>query len=124
MQFLSDNLLTLLIFVPTLGALATLMVRGRKAARWTALGTTLVTLALALLILVPFRWRLGPGTGATYAYNFGQASPAGSFGVVQLVREADVIRSLGVKYRVGVDGLSLPLVLLPTFICVLAAVAS
>src|SRR4051812_21453775 len=101
MQFLSDNLLTLLIFVPTLGAVCTLMAKGREAARWTALGTTLVTLALALLILVPFKWRLNGG-GATYAYNAGQASPAGSFGVVQLVREAAWIPSFGVNYRVGV----------------------
>jgi NADH-quinone oxidoreductase subunit M len=124
MQFLSDILLTLLIFVPTLGAVLTLMARGRDAARWTALGTTLVALALSLLILVPFKWRPDAGGGAaSYAYNAGQASPA-SFGVVQLVREADWIPSFGVKYRVGVDGLSLPLVLLTTFICVLAAVAS
>ena len=128
MQFLSDNLLTLLIFAPTLGAVLTLMAKGREAARWTALGTTLVTLALALLILVPFKWRVEAGDGgATYAYNTayktGQGTP-GSFGVVQLVREVDWIRSFGVKYRVGVDGLSLPLVMLTAFICVLAAVAS
>src|SRR4051812_39293212 len=124
MQFLSDNLLTLLIFAPTLGAILTLMTRGREAARWTALGTTLVTLALALLILVPFKWRPQAGAGGSaYAYNTGQSSPS-PFGVVQLVREVDWIRSFDVKYRVGVDGLSLPLVLLTTFICVLAAVAS
>src|SRR4051812_16400433 len=123
MQFLSDHLLTLLIFAPTLGAVVTLLAKGRDAARWTALATTLVTLALALLILVPFKWRPDVTGGATYASNVAAASPA-NFGVVQLVREADWIPALGVKYRVGVDGLSLPLVLLTTFICVLAAVAS
>src|SRR5206468_12077080 len=59
---------------------------------------------------------------ATYAYGDGAAPTTG--GVVQLVREADWIPSFNVKYRVGIDGLSLPLVLLTTFICVLAAVAS
>src|SRR4051794_11957297 len=122
MQFLNDNLLTLLIFLPTLGAVLTLCARGREAARWTALGTTLVAFALALLILVPFKWRPDVKTPATYAYGDGAAPTTG--GVVQLVREVDWIPAFNVKYRVGVDGLSLPLVLLTTFICVLAAVAS
>ena len=122
MQFLNDNLLTLLIFVPTVGAVLTLCARGREAARWTALGTTLAALALALLILVPFNWRPDAKTPATYAYGDGAAPTVG--GVVQLVRDADWIPAFNVKYRVGVDGLSLPLVLLTTFICVLAAVAS
>src|SRR3712207_8215843 len=44
-------------------------------------------------------------------------------GVVQLVQSKEWIPALNVKYKVGVDGLSLPLVLLSTFICVLAAIA-
>src|SRR4051794_22769295 len=105
MQFLNDNLLTLLIFLPTLGAVLTLCARGREAARWTALGTTLVAFALALLILVPFKWRPDAKAPATYAYGDGAAPTVG--GVVQLVREADWIPAFNVKYRVGVDGLSL-----------------
>jgi NADH-quinone oxidoreductase subunit M len=123
MRFLQDNLLTLLIVMPTVGACFTLLAKGRDAARWSALTTTLITLALALLILVPFKWRPDAGTTAAYGYN-GAAGPAGSFGVVQLVREADWIPTFNIKYRVGVDGLSLPLVLLTAFICVLSAVAS
>src|SRR5205807_1434069 len=55
-------------------------------------------------------------------YN-ASAGTAG-FGVVQMVQEADWIPSFNIKYRVGIDGLSFPLVLLTTFICALAAIAS
>jgi NADH-quinone oxidoreductase subunit M len=122
MQFLQNNLLTWLIFLPTIGAIAVLFVKTRDAARWTALGTTIVALALSLLILVPFKLKPDAGATATYAYNASTNSQ--TFGVVQLVREADWIPAFNIKYRVGVDGLSLSLVLLSTFICVLAAVAS
>src|SRR5258706_13692834 len=103
MTFLQNNLLTLLIFLPTAGGIMTLLAKGRDAVRWTALATTLVTLALSLLLLLMFRTNLG---------------------VPQMVREADWIPAFNIKYRVGIDGLSLPLVLLSTFICALAAIAS
>jgi NADH-quinone oxidoreductase subunit M len=121
MQFLQNNLLTLLIFLPTIGAIVTLFVKGRDAVRWAALSTTLVTFALALLVLAPFKFKPDPGVTASYAYNGGAAA---NFGVVQMVQEADWIPAFNIKYRVGIDGLSFPLVLLSTFICVLAAVAS
>jgi NADH-quinone oxidoreductase subunit M len=116
---LQNNLLTLIIFLPTVGALVTLFARTRDAARWTAIATTLVTLALSLLLLIAFKWRPDPGDTASYAYN-----APGIFGVVQLVRDAPWIAAYDIHYRVGIDGLSFPLVLLTAFICVLAAVAS
>src|SRR5436190_1490060 len=117
MYFLQNNLLTLLIFLPTVGAVVTLLVRGRDAVRWTALATTLVTFALSLLLLVAFRYKGDAGSTPAYAYNTTSAS---TFGVVQMVQEADWIPAFNIKYRVGIDGLSFPLVLLTTFICVLA----
>jgi NADH-quinone oxidoreductase subunit M len=109
--------------VPTIGAAVTLLVRTRDAARWATLVTSLVALGLSLLILVPFKFRPDAGATAAYAYN-AQGDAGTSFGVVQLVAEADWIPSFNVKYRVGVDGLSLALVLLSTFIFALAVVAS
>ena len=103
MQFLQNNLLTLLIFLPTAGAVLTLLAKTRDSARWTALATTLVTFTLSLVLLILFKTNVG---------------------TVQLVREADWIPAFNIKYRVGIDGLSLPLVLLSTFICALAAIAS
>jgi NADH-quinone oxidoreductase subunit M len=119
LAFLQNNLLTLIIFLPTVGAVLTLFARTRDAARWTAVTTTLVTVALSLLILVPFQWRPAPGVTPQYAYPGGNG-----FGVVQLVRDVPWIAGFDVHYRVGVDGLSFPLVLLTTVICALAAVAS
>jgi NADH-quinone oxidoreductase subunit M len=103
MQFLQNNLLTLLIFLPTAGAVLTLLAKTRDTARWTALATTLITFTLSLVLLILFKTNVG---------------------IVQLVREADWIPAFNIKYRVGIDGLSLPLVLLSTFICALAAITS
>ena len=115
-MFLRQNILTLLIFLPALGAAAVLLTPTRKAARWTALVTALVALALSLLILAFFDWR-APGA---YAY----AGADGGAGVVQLVQQADWIPSFGIQYKVGVDGLSFPLVVLTAFVFTLAVVAS
>jgi NADH-quinone oxidoreductase subunit M len=122
MAFLQNNLLTLLIFVPMIGAALVLFARGRDVARWVALATTVAAFALSLLILVPFQ--LKPDAGAAASYAYANAPAGGGFGVVQCVAEADWIPAFNIRYRVGVDGLSLPLVLLSTFICVLACVAS
>jgi NADH-quinone oxidoreductase subunit M len=114
MDLLRDNLLTWLLFLPTLGAGAVLLCRSRDAVRWTALGFTLATFLLSLLILVPFDW----SRGGPYAYL------QGGQGVVQLVHDAEWIPAFNVHFKLGIDGLSFPLVLLTTFICVLACVAS
>jgi NADH-quinone oxidoreductase subunit M len=118
MQFLTNNLLTILIFLPCAGAIVTLMMKGRDAVRWTALATTIVTFALSLILLVTFRWK---GDNPTYAYSNGSTT---QFGVVQMVQEADWIPAFNIKYKVGIDGLSFPLILLSTFICVLSCIAS
>ena len=123
MDFLRNNLLTILIFLPSVGAVLTMLMRGRNAVRWTALVTTIVTFALSLLLLATFNWRVTPdeaARNATYAYN-GTDSP---FGVVQMVQRAPWIKSFNIEYLVGIDGLSFPLVILSTFICLLSCLAS
>ncbi|HEX8914126.1 MAG TPA: NADH-quinone oxidoreductase subunit M [Humisphaera sp.] len=112
---LRDNILTLLVLLPALAGALVLMVPTRQAARWVTLTATLVALGLSLLALAFFNWHAGT------AYAYAEGTPAG---VVQLVQEADWIPAFNIRYKVGVDGLSLPLVLLTTFIFVLAAVAS
>ncbi|HWE96713.1 MAG TPA: NADH-quinone oxidoreductase subunit M [Tepidisphaeraceae bacterium] len=119
MDLFSHHLLSILIFLPTLGALLVLGAKGRSAVRWTALGTTLATFAVSLLLLVPFDWH-SPGSDAAYAVRDG----ANAGGVVQLVERADWIPAFHIQYLVGMDGLSFPLVLLTTFISVLACIAS
>ncbi|MCC6424694.1 MAG: NADH-quinone oxidoreductase subunit M, partial [Phycisphaerales bacterium] len=90
------------------------MAKGREAVRWTALVTTIITFAASLLLFATFKWDVGNG------YGYLQ----GSGGVVQMVQRASWIKSFNIEYLVGIDGLSFPLVLLSTFICLLACIAS
>src|SRR5215213_1332078 len=121
MDFIRNNLLTILIFLPTAGAVLVLLARGRDAARWTALAVTAVTFALSLLLLFSFDWH----AEGRYAYLSSDAPRAGAEqGIVQMTQEADWIPAFNIKYKVGIDGLSFPLVLLSTFICFLSCIAS
>src|SRR5687767_15066007 len=113
MDFLRNNLLTILIFLPTAGAILTMLMKGRDAVRWTALITTIVTFGLSLLLLATFNWNVPPGQAAGDArYAYTTDSP---FGVVQMVQRAPWIKSFNIEYLVGIDGLSFPLVILSTF---------
>ncbi len=105
MGFLNDNLLSLILFSPTLGALLLLLLpAGRKRLlRWAAFLVSLVPLALSVVLWVRYD------------------SPQGGYQFVQkLVWYANV----GSSYHVGVDGLSVPLVLLTTLLTPLALLIS
>jgi NADH-quinone oxidoreductase subunit M len=93
------GLLSGLIFLPLVGAAFILLLRGddeatRNNVRWTALITTLATFLLSL-----WAWKL-----------FDPASSA-----FQLVEERAWIGA-GLSYKLGVDGISMPFVLLTTFL--------
>ncbi|OYZ89576.1 MAG: NADH-quinone oxidoreductase subunit M, partial [Xanthobacter sp. 17-67-6] len=100
-------ILSVITFLPLVGALFILVVQGDEAvtarnARWVALWTTLVTFLVSLLLL--------PG--------YDSAAPGFQF--------VEKHRWLGdiAAYHMGVDGISLPLVLLTTFLmpfCILAS---
>ncbi|CAN5351385.1 NADH-quinone oxidoreductase subunit M [soil metagenome] len=106
MDFLNNWLLTILIFLPTAGALVVMFGKSRDAVRWTALLVTLVTFLLSLALFATFT-----GTG-----------PTG--GAVQRVKTANWIPAVNIQYKVGIDGLNFPLVILTTFICFLSLIAS
>jgi NADH-quinone oxidoreductase subunit M len=90
------SLLSLVIFLPAAGALLLLALpRGRDTAtRFVALAVTLATFGAALALLPGFR---GDGT-------------------MEILEEAAWLPSAGIAYRVGLDGLSLFLVLLTAFL--------
>lgn len=96
--------LTLLVFWPLLAALALMpLARSQRSARGLALFASLVELALAAWTAYRFA---GPGPGPL------------------LVEQATWIPSLGIRYLLVLDGLSLPFVVLTALIglcCVLAA---
>jgi NADH-quinone oxidoreductase subunit M len=100
-------ILSITTFLPLVGAAAILMVRGdsevvKRNARFVALWTTLATFIVSLFILAGF-----DSTRADFQF-------------------VEVVPWLGdtISYRMGVDGISLPFVLLTTFLmpfCILAS---
>jgi len=104
MDFHGPQLLNALIFLPLVGAFVVLALPGKQEGliRWTSLG-----FAFAELVLTCVLWR-----------NFDMLR-AEDF---QFMYPKDLwwIPELGVKYKVGVDGLSLPLVILTSFSTVVA----
>jgi len=83
-------ILSLVTFVPLLGALAILLMPAAKTARWIALGTTIVVFALSLLM-----WS-----------QFDNANPG-----FQMVEKLDWLGG-GISYHMGVDGISMLFVVL------------
>jgi len=101
-------LLSLITFLPLLGVLVILTVRGEEAvvasnARWTALWTSLVTFALSLVLWV----------------QFDKTSPD-----FQFIEQASWLPDYGVSYLMGVDGISVLFVLLSTALTPLCILAS
>jgi NADH-quinone oxidoreductase subunit M len=98
-------LLTLLTFLPFLGALMVvgLAQEKKQLARWLSLGFSLAALALALWL-----W-----------HQFDSAS-----GDLQFQERHAWIPTLGVEYRVGVDGLGLLMLLLSAIVVPMAMLAS
>ncbi len=98
MDWLQQHLLTGIIFMPTFGAGIILLLPGsrQEVARLVALGVSLVTFLLSYLLFVGFR--------PDETYQFIELLPwVSGFG-------------LGISYHVGVDGISLLLIMLTTFL--------
>ncbi len=106
-------ILTAITFLPTLGAIAILLARAfmrREDAaildrniKWVALLVTSVVLALTVFLV----------------FEFDAGQPG-----YQFVHQIDWLSSLGINYKMGVDGLSVLFVLLTAFlmpICILAS---
>jgi NADH-quinone oxidoreductase subunit M len=96
-------ILTLVTFTPLIGALI-LAIAPTRLARGIALATSLVAWALSLLLVIGFE----PASGHPF----------------QLVEQADWIPLFGIQYKVGVDGLSLILVVLTTTLTWISILAS
>lgn len=108
MDFITENLLTILILVPVLGALTTLayqvFLKQENLLKWVALICTLVNFALSLILI------FYKGTASSNGFFFEENVPW--------------IRAINTNYHVGVDGLSLWLVILTTFIMPIAVISS
>jgi NADH-quinone oxidoreductase subunit M len=103
-MMLSTHLLSWLIWVPIVGGFAVLCLGQRaELARWVSLGVSLV----ALILSVPlWTW-------------FKLGTPE-----MQFVERSPWISTIHAEFYIGVDGISMPLILLTTFTTVLIVIAS
>ena len=100
--------LSLIVFLPVIGALVLLAIPKAKETtlKWVALGFSLASLALAVVLAVEFDY------SAADEYQFATAI------------DTPWIEVISAHYHIGVDGISLSLVVLSTIITVLAIVYS
>lgn len=95
-------ILSLMIWLPVLGGLGVLVVGDRAGAKQFALGITVLTFLLSLLLWLGFDY---------------------STAAMQFVEFAPWVESFHINYHLGVDGISMPLILLNTFMTVLVVIA-
>jgi NADH-quinone oxidoreductase subunit M len=101
---LSTHLLSWLIWLPIVGGFAVLAVGARDTlAKWLALGVSVVTLLLSIPL---WSW-------------FKLGTPE-----MQFVERSPWISTIHSEFYIGVDGISMPLILLTTFTTVLILIAS
>lgn len=105
MEFIASHLLSLILFLPTAAAILIWLVPAAKGnlLRWFALLSSLLPLVLAIAAWLQF----DPGKSG-----------------FQLVEHAVWYEALNSSYHLGVDGISLPMVLLTTLLMPLALLAS
>jgi NADH-quinone oxidoreductase subunit M len=96
-------LLTMITFLPLVGGLILLFMRGERLIRWTSLLTTAVTLTVALPLLTDF-------DKSTHHMQFVETHPW--------------IAAWGIEYAVGVDGISVLFVVLAALLGVLCVAVS
>jgi NADH-quinone oxidoreductase subunit M len=101
-------MLSLVVFLPLAGALALLLVPNRDGSkngliRWAALGVSLLSFASTLAL-----WA-----------QFDPAAPG-----FQMVERLSWVPSFGIEYLLGLDGISLMLVVLTGFLTPLALLCS
>jgi NADH-quinone oxidoreductase subunit M len=97
------HLLSVLIWLPVIGGVVVLGLNDRAAlAKWLSLTVS----GLALLLSVPLWSQFATGTAA-----------------MQFIERAPWISTIHAEYYIGVDGISMPLILLTTFTTVLIVIA-
>ncbi|MDQ3129853.1 MAG: NADH-quinone oxidoreductase subunit M [Acidobacteriota bacterium] len=108
MDFITENLLTILILLPVFGALAVigheLFWKREDGLKWVTLGFTVVNFLLSLFLI--FDKRAASASGFFFEQN------------------VPWIRAINTNYHVGIDGLSLWLVILTTFIMPIAILSA
>ena len=92
-------MLSILTFLPLVGVLALYLIPGKMAWRWIAVIASGATLVVGIVIAALFNWNSG---------------------ALQFEEHIPWIPALGASYHLGIDGLSLPLILLTALLSFLA----
>jgi NADH-quinone oxidoreductase subunit M len=105
MEFITEHLLSLILFTPVLSAVVLMLIAGDqdKLIRWVALVLSLIPLALSIFLWVNFN---SHQAGFQFQEQYTWYSP------------------INASYHVGVDGISLTMVLLTTLLTPLSILAS
>jgi NADH-quinone oxidoreductase subunit M len=103
MDLISNNLLSLMIFLPVVGALVLLFIRNADLVRGIAIGFALAELALCIPLLTGF--------------NAGTAA-------MQFTESAEWIGAWNIWYKLGVDGISVLFVALTALLTVISIMVS
>ena len=102
-SFLGFQLVTWVVLTPVIGLLIVGFLRHVEAIRWATLGITLLTFGLTARLWARFDY---------------------SIGGMQFVDRVEWIPTSNIQYAVGVDGISLPLILLTTLLLPLCVLSS
>src|SRR5499427_9073816 len=110
-QFLSIGILSWVTWLPAVGAIILLFFN--RAKNNSIRGFANIWIALCFLISIPLLTGLGGSRGYDRAY-----------GGLQFIEDHEWIPLIGARYQLGVDGLSLVLVMLTTLLGVISVVCS
>jgi NADH-quinone oxidoreductase subunit M len=100
-------ILSILLLIPFIGCFVTFLAGNERTSRWLGLSFALVSFIVSMVAAIAF---VSPSIGA---------SLPGDQSFYKFYEAYDWVPSIGISYIVGVDGLSLPLVVLTTFLTVL-----
>ncbi|MEO6655719.1 MAG: NADH-quinone oxidoreductase subunit M [Pyrinomonadaceae bacterium] len=108
MDFVNENLITILILLPVAGAVLTLIhqaiFRNESHLKWVTLGLTILNFLISLAL-------------------FSKSAITGPSGFF-FEKNVPWIKAIGTNYHIGVDGLSFWLVILTTFIMPIAVIST
>jgi NADH-quinone oxidoreductase subunit M len=100
--------LTLLILIPLITAVAVLLMRNKQQVKWIALAGAAVQLALALVLLFTYRNEVASGDNAQFLFQ----------------QQYEWFPSWHISFHLGVDGLSVAMVLLTALVVIAGVLVS
>lgn len=98
-----QGILSLILFLPLIGAALTFFTKTRESARMIAIVTSTIPLIFTIMAFLQFNSHM-------------------SFLKFQFVEKISWVSSLGINYYLGIDGISMPLVLLNAILCPLTVI--